>query len=128
MQRIIATGMMLISLLGMAAQNNNLTRPADYFGFDPGSDRKLFTYEQMVSYFQELDGQSPRILMEQIGTSPEGRSMYIAFISSEKNLSNLDTLKTINRELEMYDKKLIQKPQLLVLNKIRDAHASRYQE
>ncbi len=44
----------------------------------------------------------------------------------------LDHYETINRELEMYDKKLMQKPQLLVLNKIdlpdADEKAEKFQE
>ncbi len=30
-------------------------KPVDYFGFQPGSDRNLFTYEQLIAYLQELD-------------------------------------------------------------------------
>ena len=93
--------MMLLALYGVSAQNGPVTVPAAYFGFEPGTDRKLFTYEELISYLQELDGQSPRIKLEEIGTSPMGRPMYIAFISSEKNIENLQSLKEINRSLAL---------------------------
>ena len=92
---------MLFSLMGLVAQSGLYTKPADYFGFEPGSDRNLFTYEQLIGYLQELDKESPRVKLEEIGTSPMGRPMYIAFISSEENVNNLDTLKVINRELAL---------------------------
>lgn len=89
------------SVLGMMAQNTSFTKPADFFGFEPGSDRNLFKYEQLVEYFQKLDGESDRIYLEEIGFSPEGRPMYIAFISGAENIANLESLKKINRELAL---------------------------
>ncbi len=99
--RIAVLALMLCSLAGTLAQTGTITKPSDYFGFEPGSDRNLFTYEQLVSYLQELDRQSPRIKMEEIGASPEGRTMYIAFISSEENISKLGEYKVVNRELAL---------------------------
>ena len=93
--------MMLLALTGVSAQEGSVIVPADYFGFEPGADRELFTYEQLISYLQEIDAQSPRIKLEEIGASPMGKTMYIAFISSEKNISRLESLKEINRELAL---------------------------
>ena len=39
--------------------------------------------------------------MEEIGSSSMGKPMYIAFISSEENINNLDALKELNRELAL---------------------------
>lgn len=83
-----------------ASQPSPVT-PEAFFGFEPGSDRNLFTYEKLVEYLQLLDSGSDRISLREIGNSPEGRPMYIAFISSSENISNLDSLKTINRELAL---------------------------
>ena len=101
MKRIFLVATLLVSILGMMAQSGSLTRPADFFGFEPGSDRNLFTYEQLIQYLEKLDGESPRLKLEQIGTSPMGKPMYIAFISSEENIENLEKLKVINRELAL---------------------------
>ncbi|MEN8156741.1 MAG: M14 family zinc carboxypeptidase [Bacteroidota bacterium] len=101
MNRIVAIAWMFFALVGSSAQSGSVTTPAGYFGFEPGSDRNLFNYEQLIGYLQELDGQSPRIMMEEIGTSPEGKTMYITFISSEENIRNLELLKVINRELAL---------------------------
>ena len=76
-------------------------KPFDFFGFQPGSDRNLFTYEELISYLQKLDEASDKLKMVDIGNSPEGRSMFIAFLSSADNIKNLDKLKSINKRLAL---------------------------
>ncbi len=73
--------------------------PESHFGFVPGTDRMLFNYEDLISYLEKLDHISPKMKMEKIGVSPMGKPMYAAFISSEENISNLNKLKEINKEL-----------------------------
>ena len=75
--------------------------PKDYFGFEPGTDRMLFTYEQLIGYLQKLDEASGMVKMVEIGQSPMGKPMYICFISSEENINRLDELKEINRKLAL---------------------------
>jgi len=75
--------------------------PKDFFGFEPGADRMLFNYEQLISYLQGLDEASPMVKMVEIGQSPLGKPMYICFISSEENIARLDELKEINRKLAL---------------------------
>jgi hypothetical protein len=111
MKKVILTMAMMLSIMGILAQDASFTKPSDFFGFEPGSDRNLFTYEQLIEYLQKLDGESDRIHMEQIGKSPMGRPMYIAFISSEENIGRLEELKKINRELALnpdLDKEVLQ--------------------
>jgi hypothetical protein len=76
-------------------------KPEDHFGFTPGSDYMLFNYEQLIEYLVKLDNASPMVKLVETGNSPMGRKMYIAFISSEKNIRNLDKLREINRELAL---------------------------
>lgn len=84
----------------VTAQTKNMcTTPLEYFGFKPGSDRNLFTYEELISYLKKLDSQSDRIQMRRTGTSPLGKPIYICFISAADNISNLDHLQQINRSL-----------------------------
>ena len=111
MKKVLLSMAMMLSLMGILAQDAMLTKPADFFGFEPGSDRNLVTYEQLIAYLQKLDGESDRIHMEQIGNSPMGRPMYITFISSEENIGRLEELKKINRELALnpdIDKEVLQ--------------------
>jgi hypothetical protein len=75
--------------------------PKDYFGFEPGTDRMLFNYEQLIGYLQKLDDASGMVKMVEIGQSAMGKTMYICFISSEDNIARLDELKEINRKLAL---------------------------
>ena len=72
----------------VSAQSSVIT-PEKYFGFVPGSDYMLFNYEELIGYFQEIDKASPMLKMIETGQSPMGKKMYIAFISSEKNIKIL---------------------------------------
>jgi len=76
-----------------------VTKPKDFFGFSPGEDKMLFTYEKLVDYLKIVEKQSHRVKMFRIGTSMLGRPIYMVVVSSEKNIENLDRLKNINREL-----------------------------
>ena len=101
MKKVFIALAVIFSTLGVTAQDGSLTRPADFFGFEPGSDYNLFTYEQLIGYMQKLDGESDRVHLEKIGSSPMGRPMYITFISSAENIARLEELKKINRELAL---------------------------
>lgn len=78
-----------------------VTKPEDFFGFKPGTDRMLFTYEKLVDYLKTIDNQSDRLKMIEIGTSPMGKPIFMALISSEQNIRNLDRLKEINKKLAL---------------------------
>ena len=96
---ILLSVFLIISNVSVNAQE--ITRPIDFFGFEPGADRMLFNYDPLIQYLQELEKESDRIHMEEIGTSPMGKPIYIAFISSPENIARLDELKAINKSLAM---------------------------
>lgn len=75
--------------------------PKDHFGFEPGTDYKLADYQQIVSYFQKLDGQTDRLQLVEFGRSSEGRPLYLAIISSESNLRRLAYYREISRKLAL---------------------------
>lgn len=83
------------------AQESSLATPESYFGFVPGSDRNLFDYDALIGYLLELEKTSPKIKLEKIGYSPLGKPMYIAFLSSEENISKLEEYKHINKKLAL---------------------------
>ncbi len=91
----------LIPSKKLLSQNQNILTPEAYFGFVPGTDRELFDYEQLTGYLQLLDEKSGRLEMRQIGETPLGKPMYVAFISSEENIDNLDRLREINENLAL---------------------------
>jgi len=91
----------LISSFSSFALAQDIPKPVDFFGFEPGADRMLFNYSPLIQYLQELEKNSDLIYLEEIGSSPMGKPIYIAFISSAENIARLDELKTINKELAL---------------------------
>jgi hypothetical protein len=96
---IVLAGTMIFTRHGIA--QSSVPKPEEHFGFVPGTDRMLFDYEEMIDYFVKLDKVSPMVRLVEIGLSPMGKKMYIVFISSEKNIRNLEKLREINRELAL---------------------------
>ena len=95
------TFLILFAIVAGQGQISDNLEPARYFGFQPGTDRELIDYNQLITYLMKLDEQSPRMQMEEIGVSPLGKKMYVVFISSEKNIENLERLGEINRKLAL---------------------------
>lgn len=73
--------------------------PEEVFGFRPGDDYKLASYEQMETYYRQLAAESDRVLLREIGQSVLGRPLFLLTISSEENLDNLDRYRDISAQL-----------------------------
>jgi len=97
---IAVTAMFMISCL-FSQETVGIITPKKHFGFTPGDDRMLFDYEELIGYLTKLDVASPKMKMIEIGKSPMGKPIYIAFISSEENINNLDEFRKINEELAL---------------------------
>jgi hypothetical protein len=73
--------------------------PADVIGFQPGTDRKLPSWKQVVEYFTALDRASPRIEVHTLGRTTLGRPFIAAFIADSATLADLATYREIQRRL-----------------------------
>jgi hypothetical protein len=99
---IAALMLNIFSISNIFASNletKKLTSPEAFFGFNPGEDKKLISYEELINYLLLLDKESPMLKMHHAGNSPLGKPMYITFISAEENINNLEKLQEINRQL-----------------------------
>ena len=100
--KYLLAGIMALTSVSLNAQETStIPAPESYFGFKPGADRMLFSYEKLIAYLKEVDKVSDRLKLLESGRSPMGRPMYIAFISSAENINNLEELKKINEEMAM---------------------------
>ena len=70
-----------------------LKTPEEFYGFKPGTDRKLVRWDRIVEYFQHLGGASNRIRVEEVGRTTEGQPMLLAYISSPENLGRLSRIR-----------------------------------
>lgn len=61
--------------------------PRDILGYHIGAPRQLTYYADQLKYYKALAAASPRVKIETIGTSDEGRELVVVWISSEANLA-----------------------------------------
>jgi len=93
--------LLLLSLLFIAgsAAAQTIPKPADVFGFRPGTDYKLAKYDQMLEYYDQLDAASKRVKKVKIGETVLGRPMILLYISSEENMQQLERWREISEKM-----------------------------
>jgi len=72
----------IAALLSFSSAGAAPASPSDIFGFQPGDDYKLASYEQMEVYYRQLAQESDRVQLREIGKTPLGRNLYLLTISS----------------------------------------------
>src|SRR6266511_3151868 len=82
-----------------APAQTRLTTPREALGFNIGDDYHLATYTQLLAYWQQLARQSPRMELDTIGTTAEGRPQLMAIITSPENLKNLARYRDVAQRL-----------------------------
>ncbi|HEX9128084.1 MAG TPA: M14 metallopeptidase family protein [Gemmatimonadaceae bacterium] len=78
-----------------------ITSPRAQFGHDIGDDYFLANYSQMIDYWRKLDRESDRVKMVRIGTTAEGRPMWMAIVTSPENHRKLARYQEISRRLAL---------------------------
>ena len=78
---------------------SRITKPEEFLGFRVGEDRKLAGWSEMVGYFNCLDSESDRVLVEEIGRSTEDLPFILCTISSSSNLSRISEIREIQQLL-----------------------------
>jgi hypothetical protein len=73
--------------------------PASVLGFEPGADRKLPSWRQVVAYFTALDRASPRVSVHTLGTTGLGRPFIAVFLGDSATLAALPKYREIQRKL-----------------------------
>ena len=76
-----------------------ITAPKDFFQQPPGTDYYLANYSDYAAYLQRLASQSDRIKLVDIGKTAEGRTQWMAIVSSPANLARLDEFRQIAARL-----------------------------
>jgi hypothetical protein len=111
MRQTLASVLLLVFLLTSASfstsqeasnRPNNpaaIPAPADVLGFVPGEDRKLASWNQVLEYFERLDGASDRVKFEALGKTSMDKPFVMATISSPANLARLEEFKQIQAQL-----------------------------
>ena len=80
-------------------QSQTLKSPEQFLGFKVGSDYKLADYGTITNYFKYLAENSNKIKFEIIGKTTLGKDMFMAVISSEKNIKDIEKYREIIKQL-----------------------------
>src|SRR5499427_8582080 len=88
-----------LSVCVLNAQTTKLTTPKDALGFNVGDDYQMASYTQLEAWWKKLASESPRMKLESIGKTEEGRDQWVAIISSPENVKNLAKYKEIAGKL-----------------------------
>jgi len=78
---------------------SNIPSPKDVLGFTPGDDRKLASWNQVLTYFDKLDQSSDRVKFEALGKTTMDVPFVMATISAPENLTRLEDYKHIQELL-----------------------------
>ena len=92
---------LLLVLLGTVPLpgSDQLPAPESVFGFKPGADMKLATYDQAIDYLRKLDAASPYLRLVEAGRTTQGRTVFFALVSNPSNLERVDRIREIARRL-----------------------------
>jgi len=72
--------------------NPNISTPQEVLGYVPGEWH--VSHDLLVAYMRTLASESPRISIENRGTTYEGRPLPLLIITSEENHANLENIRT----------------------------------
>ena len=101
MRQLVSVLVIIAASVSVGAQPRvpGVPTPDSIFGFAPGADYKLATYDQSVAYFKAIAAASPYIKLFEAGKTTQGRTMIFALISTPDNLAKLDRYREIWQRL-----------------------------
>lgn len=87
--------MLLMAVLQTVGPSGRLAvpRPADFLGFEPGTDSMLADWTQVSGYMNSLAQQSRYVRVDTLGRTTEGRPFLLMTITAPENQSRLGEIK-----------------------------------
>jgi hypothetical protein len=86
---------LILTATGLA----EIPSPEQYFGFRPGTDKKLIRWDKIVAYFDTIAANSDRVRVRDLGKSTNGNRFIALEIAAPETLKNLDHFKALERKL-----------------------------
>lgn len=99
MKRFLSVIVLTVFLLSSINTAQSLKSPEEFLRYRVGADYKIADYETIQKYFKHLADNSKMIVYEEIGKTVQNRNMFMAILSSEDNIKNLDKLQNIVKRL-----------------------------
>lgn len=73
--------------------------PESHFGHPMGADRRLVSWDRVVSYYRALERSSERVRVSELGKSTEGRPFLAVTIAAPATLRALDRYRSVQERL-----------------------------
>ena len=77
----------------------SIPSPKSHFGFSIGDNYQLATFIQTEAYLKKVAAVSPRMKLQSIGKTEEGRNQYMVIVSDPANIKNLAKYKAISQKM-----------------------------
>ena len=74
--------------------SQNIQSPSEFLGYEIGS--RFTRHNKVADYFEYISKSIPNVKLEKYGETNEHRPLYIAFISSEENIKNIEEIRKKN--------------------------------
>ena len=99
MTKRLAAVLALTVPVAIVAQGRAIPSPESVFGFAPGADHKLATYDQVVTYFQQVDAAAIASGSSRRARRPRAGRSTSRSCRRPQNLANIDRYREIARRL-----------------------------
>jgi hypothetical protein len=110
-----AHALIIAIFVAIPALAADLPSPESHLGYRPGADFKLAKWSQVVDYFKKIDAASDRVVVQELGTSTEGRPYIVAVVSSPETIKDLEKYKAWQHKVA--DPRLPESDEALKLSK-----------
>jgi len=90
---------LLFICLSFFALAQSIPSPKSHFGFAIGDNYHLATFTQTEAYLKKIASVSPRMKLQSIGKTEEGRNQYMVIVSDPANIKNLAKYKAISQKM-----------------------------
>jgi hypothetical protein len=101
MRSRLLLGLAFCTAFSSALSAQRITSPQEQFGHIIGADYVLPNYQQLQSYWEKLDSESDRMIVQEIGKTAEGRPQLMAIITSPTNHQRLARYREIAQRLAL---------------------------
>ncbi|TCK68770.1 zinc carboxypeptidase [Winogradskyella wandonensis] len=94
MQRLLLS-LLFVFGLSLSTFSQNIPSPDEFLGYPIGT--QFSRHHQVVDYFKAVEKAVPKQMkLEKYGATYERRPLYLAYISSEENIKNLENIRENN--------------------------------
>lgn len=95
----IAALVLVLTAPALAGQQE-APSPEEHFGFSPGADRRLLTWEELCTYYRRVAAASPRVRYRVLGTTTAGRDMVLLLVGP-RDAGRLEEVRRTQRALAL---------------------------